>query len=78
VVTKGAEPAPEEANLRPPEQKVLAGEQPKPDESGQSPSSESETPIVQRKEENIAMQQEPEQSASTSPTKRGHGGALPQ
>jgi hypothetical protein len=41
-------------------------------------SSENDQPVVHRKDEDVAMQQEPQQITSSLPVKRGHGGALPQ
>ena len=49
-----------------------------PAETPQSLSSENDEPVVHRKEEDVAMQQEPQQITSSLPVKRGHGGALPQ
>ena len=60
-----------------PQQSVIA-DSAKPAETPQSVSSENDEPIVHRKEEHVAMQQEPQQVTSSLPVKRGHGGALPQ
>ena len=60
-----------------PQQSVIA-DSAKPAEKPQSLSSENEHPVVHRKVEDVAMQQEPQQITSSLPVKRGHGGALPQ
>jgi hypothetical protein len=60
-----------------PQQSVIA-DSAKPAENPQPVSSENDQPVVHRKEENVAMQQEPQQITSSLPVKRGHGGALPQ
>ena len=60
-----------------PQQSVIA-DSAKPAEKPQSLSSENDHPVVHRKVEDVAMQQEPQQITSSLPGKRGHGGALPQ